>query len=87
MGGFPSPMIAFIAANALVVLATLRLPRHGFRLADVVTVLAILFVASILLLPEMERTRYRTAGGRYFPRLIPARFVALVEGEQVREPF
>jgi hypothetical protein len=63
------------------------LPRNGFRLADVTILLAIILLASMLLLPEMVRIRERTAGGRFFPRLIPERYTALVLGEQVRPPF
>jgi hypothetical protein len=87
VSGFPPPMIAFVLTLALAMLTTLRLGRFGFTRSDVATLLAILFVGTMILLPEMELTRFRTAGGRYFPRPVPARFMALFQGEQVREPF
>jgi hypothetical protein len=87
VSGFPPPMIAFTAAISSAVLVSLRLARFGFSKADIATLLAILFVGTMLLLPEMDRTKYGSAGGRYFPRPIPARFAALIHGEQVREPF
>jgi hypothetical protein len=84
---FPSPMIVFVPAVAVSLLVCFRLPRHGFRLADVTTLLAIILLTSGLLLPEIERTRDRTAGRRYFPHVIPARFIALVRGLDYAPPF
>ncbi len=87
VSGFPSPMIGLTVAISLATFLSLRLRWFGFNRADVATLLAIIFVGTMLLLPSMVRTRDWTAGGRYFPRLVPASFMALIRGEQVREPF
>lgn len=84
---FPGPMIGFVAGFGLVIIGLRALPRHGFRSADVAVCWAIALVAAMLLLPEMVRVRERTAGGRFFPRVVPARFMALVRGEQIQQPF
>jgi hypothetical protein len=73
----PAPMIVYFAAFAVALVACLSLPRHGFRLVDVATVLAILLLTAALILPAMERAGGRSLGKSYFPFSAPGRFVDL----------
>jgi hypothetical protein len=77
---FPPPMAVFLLVLALAVFVSLRLPRHGFPLADVAVLLALILVTAVLLLPAMERTRDRTFGKRFFPLAVPQKYVTLLYG-------
>jgi hypothetical protein len=80
LAGLPRPLAAFLFALALAVFISLRLRWHGFRLADILMLLAILLATIAVLLPEMEATRERTAGRRYYPFAVPQRYVELLYG-------
>lgn len=87
LAGAPAPMVAFVAVATVAVFVCLKLPGHGARLADVATLLTLVLLIAAFLLPQIERTRDRTAGRRYFPSMIPGRFTALVRGLDDRPPF
>jgi hypothetical protein len=82
LAGFPAPMIVFFSILAGAVLVSLSLARHGFKLADVASLLAIILLTAAILLPAMDRTRYRTLGKRFFPFAVPARYVTLLHGSR-----
>jgi hypothetical protein len=78
----PTPMIVFFTGFAGAVLACLILARHGLKLADIMTLLAIFLLTAAILLPAMERTRNRTLGKSFFPFAVPARYVTLFSGSR-----
>jgi hypothetical protein len=51
--------------------------RNGFGLVDVLAVLAIVLLSVCLLVPAMVQTRYRSAGKRTFPSLVPTRITTI----------
>jgi hypothetical protein len=77
LSGSPMPTFVFVAIFALAVAICFRLPRYGFKFADVSTVLAIILLAAAFLLPAMAQTRSRTLGKQFFPSLMPSRFETL----------
>jgi hypothetical protein len=77
---WPRPMAIFLLTLALALFGCLRLRWHGFRIADIVTLLAIMLVAVAILLPAMRETRDRTAGKRFFPFAVPQQYVELLYG-------
>ncbi len=77
LSGAPTPMIVFFGILAAAVYACLSLARHGFKLADVSALLAIILLTAAIMLPAMERTRNRTLGKRFFPFAVPAKFIKL----------
>ncbi|MDR3619260.1 MAG: hypothetical protein P4L85_07915 [Paludisphaera borealis] len=78
----PTPMIVFFTALAGAVFACLSLARHGFKLADVTTLMAIILLTAAILLPAMERTRNRTLGKSCFPFAVPSRYITLLYGSE-----
>ncbi len=73
----PLPMIVFFTTFAGSVLASLRLARYGFKLADITILLAIILLTAAFILPAMERTGNRTLGKSFFPFAVPARYITL----------
>ncbi len=73
----PTPMIAFFTVLAGALLACLILARHGFKLADIMTLMAIILLTAAIILPAMERTRKRTLGKSFSPFAVPARYITL----------
>jgi hypothetical protein len=80
----PTPMIAFFAILAGAVYACLSLARHGFRITDISTLLAIILLTAAIMLPAMDRTRNRTLGKRFLPFAVPARYIVLFFGSEYR---
>jgi CHASE2 domain-containing sensor protein len=78
----PMPMIVFFTALAGALLACLSLARHGFKLVDITTLLAIILLTAAVILPAMERTRNRTLGTSVFPFAVPARYITLFSGSE-----
>jgi hypothetical protein len=76
----PMPMVVFFTTLAGAVLACLGLARHGFKLADITALLAIILLTAAIILPAMERTRNRTLGKSFFPFAVPARYITLFSG-------
>jgi hypothetical protein len=82
LSGSPPPMIVFFTTLAGAVYACLSLGRHGFKLVDIATLLAIILLTAAIVLPAMERTRSRTLGKRFFPSVVPARYLTLFYGSE-----
>lgn len=78
----PIPVIIFLTTLAGAIYTCLSLARHGFKLADIAILLAIVLLTAAFLLPGMERTRSRTFGTRFFPSLVPTRIFALLHGSE-----
>ena len=78
----PTPMIVFFTTLAGAVFLCMRLPRHGFKPADVAMLLAIILLTAAFMLPAMERTRKRTLGKSFFPFAVPARYITLFSGSK-----
>ena len=76
----PRPMAAFLVVVTFALFASLRLQQFGYRLVDILTLLAILLMTIAVLLPEMVATHDRTAGKRYFPFAVPQRYIELLYG-------
>ena len=76
------PMLIFLAVASGLALGPRVLARKGFKLVEIITVLAIALLTIGLLLPAMVQTRYRTAGRRTFPAAIPARVHSLLFGDR-----
>ena len=58
--------------SAALAFAPRFLARRGYKLTDIVTVLAIVLLVIGFLLPAMVQTRFQTAGQRTIPIQIPA---------------
>jgi hypothetical protein len=82
LAGSPIPVILFLTALAVAVYFCLNLARHGMRLIDIVTMLAIILITAAFLLPAMQQTRNQTMGKRYFPSIVPARYLTLLAGSE-----
>jgi hypothetical protein len=80
--GLPTPVIIFFAILGAAVYTCLRLARHGFKLAEIATLLAIILLIAAFLLPAMERTSRRTMGYQFFPTLVPAWYKSLISGAE-----
>jgi hypothetical protein len=80
--GFPTPVIIFFTMLGGAVYTCLRLARHGLKLADIATLLAIILLTAAFVLPAMEQTRSRTLGKRSFPSVVPARYMTLLSGSE-----
>ncbi len=68
--------------SAVLALGPRFLARRGYKLTDIVTVLAIILIVMGFLLPVMVQTRARTAGQRTIPIHIPADFHGFLFGNQ-----
>lgn len=75
--GSPAPVILVVAGVAVAVHAVLGLARFGFKLVDIATLLVLILLTAAILLPAMEWTRTRTFGMRFFPHVVPARYMEL----------
>jgi hypothetical protein len=80
LSGSPTPMIVYFTILVGAVFTCLTLARHGFKLTDITTLLAIILLTAAIMLPAMERTRNRTLGKSFFPFTVPARYVTLLYG-------
>ena len=69
-----------LATLAGAIFIALRLARHGFKLSDVATLLAIILLSAALVLHAMDRTRSRAAGKKVLPPIVPARLIILIAG-------
>ena len=78
----PTPIIFYFTALAGAVFAGLRLAWHGFRLADITTLLAIILLTAAIILPAMVWTRNRTLGKSFFPFAVPAKYITLFSGSE-----
>jgi hypothetical protein len=78
--GFPTPLMILLATLGCAIFVVLRLPRHGFKLTDVATLLAIILLTAAIVLHAMDRTRNRAAGKRFSPSIVPARLIILIAG-------
>jgi hypothetical protein len=66
-------VIIFLTTLAGAVHTCLSLGRHGFKLADIATLLAIILLTAAIVLAAMEHPGRSTLGMRLFPSEIPAR--------------
>jgi hypothetical protein len=71
LSGAPISVLIFFAALGVAVYTCMSLARHGFKLSDIATLLAIVLLTAAIILPAMERTRSRTLGARFFPLSFP----------------
>jgi hypothetical protein len=55
--------------------------RKGFKLVDILAVLAIVLLTLAFLVPAMVQARYRSAGKRTFPSLVPTRVTTLFRAD------
>lgn len=78
----PQPMVIFLLVLASAVFGSFRLRWHGFRLADMGMLLAIIILTAAVLLPAMIVTRHRTAGKRVFPFAVPQHCVERFYGRE-----
>jgi hypothetical protein len=67
VSGSPAPIIVFLTVLAGAVYACLRLARHGFKLADVATLLAIILLTAAIALLAMERVKNGALGANSLP--------------------
>ena len=77
LAGYPALVIIFFTTVAGAIYICLSLPRHGFKLADIVTLLAMILLTAAVMLPAMEQNRSRPLRMQFFRSFIPARCVAL----------
>ncbi len=80
--GTPISMMIFFTVLGGAVYTCISLARHGFKLSDIATLLAIVLLTAAIILPAMERTRNRTLGARFFPSLVPTRYITLLYGSE-----
>jgi len=76
----PTAMIVFFTILAGAVFICLSLRRHGFKLADITTLLAIILLTAAIILPAMWRTGNRTLGKSFFPFSVPSKYINLFSG-------
>ena len=76
------PMLLLLSFSAVLSLGPLFLARKGFKLVDIVAVLAIALVTIGFLLPVMVQTRIRTAGQRTFPIRVPDNLHSFLFGDR-----
>ena len=76
------PVLILLALACGLTLGPLLLARKGFRLIDIITVLAIALLTIGFLLPAMVQTRYRSAGRRTFPVTAPASMHSFLFGDR-----
>jgi prepilin-type N-terminal cleavage/methylation domain-containing protein len=79
---FPVSWVVAGAFLAAVIVGPYVLARKGYTLVEVAIVLAILLLAAGLLVPAMQRTRFRTLGRRTIPVVMPDSVRRFVEGFQ-----
>jgi hypothetical protein len=79
-----SPTVAIICLTVLgaAVYTCFGLARHGFKLAEIATLLAIIVLIAAFMLPVMERTRRSTLGKQSFPSVVPAWYESLLSGSE-----
>jgi hypothetical protein len=82
LSGCPASVIVFFSILAVAVYTCLSLARHGFTLADVATLLAIILLAAASILPAMQQASNRTLGTSSFPFAVPARYTTLFFGPE-----
>jgi hypothetical protein len=87
LSGFPTIIIIFFTTGAAAIYICLSLARHGFRLADIATLLAIILVTAAFMLPALEQTRSRALGKRFYQSLIPARYMTLLSDSKSDDVF
>jgi hypothetical protein len=78
----PMPMIVFFTILSGAVFTCLSLGRHGFKLADITTLLTIILLTAAIILSAMERTGNRTLGKSIFPFAVPAKYINLFSGSE-----
>jgi hypothetical protein len=76
------PMLILLALACGLTLGPLLLARKGFRLVDIIAVLAIALLTIGLLVPAMVQTRYRSAGRRTLPVTVPASMHSFLFGDR-----
>ena len=82
LSGYPTLIIIFFTTIAGAIFICLSLARHGFKLADIVTLMAMILLTAAFMLPPLEHTRGRTLGKAFFRSLIPARYMSLFSGSR-----
>ena len=70
---FSSMLVSTLAVGAAIAVLPWLMARHGFKLVDIATVMAIALLTLGFLVPAMVQIRYRTAGKRTFPIPVAAR--------------
>jgi hypothetical protein len=79
---YPTLVIIFFAIASGAIYISLSLARHGFRLADIATLLAMILLTAAIILPALERSRSRTPGTPVFRSFIPDRYITLFSGSR-----
>ena len=80
--GSPSPSRLILLFSSGLILGPPLLARMGYKLIDIVAVLAIALLAMAFLLPAMAWTRSRTAGQRTFPMKVPVSYYSFLFGDR-----
>jgi hypothetical protein len=80
--GLPTSVITFFTVLGATILTALRLARHGFKLVDIATLLAIILLTAAIVLSAMDRTRTGTIGKGFFPSGVPARYMPLFSNSE-----
>ena len=76
------PMRLILLFSTGLAVCPLFLARRGYKLIDIVSVLAIALLTIGFLLPAMVQTRFRTAGQRTIPIRVPASFYSFLFGDR-----
>jgi hypothetical protein len=67
----PASWVVLAASLTALIAGPFLLARKGYRLLEIVVVVAVVLLAACLLLPAMHRTRVRTLGRRTVPVVMP----------------
>ncbi len=70
--------MVFLALGAGLIVSPLSLARRGFRLTDIVTLMAVVLLTIGFMLSAMVQSRVRTAGHRTFPIKVPTSVYSLL---------
>jgi hypothetical protein len=80
LSGYPAIMIIFFTALTGAIYICLSLARHGLKITDTITLLAMILLAAAFVLPKIEQTRNRTLGKQFLRSFIPERYITLFSG-------
>ena len=77
LSGYPAIMIIFFTTVTGAIYICLSLARHGFKITDIITLLAMILLAVTFMLPKIEQTRSRTLSKQFLRSFIPERYTTL----------
>jgi Mn2+/Fe2+ NRAMP family transporter len=82
LSGYPAIIIILFTAVTGAIYISLSLARHGFKITDIVTLLAMILLTAAFMLPAIERTRSRTLGKQFLRSFIPEKYITLFSGSR-----